>query len=86
MQPIASSLTIGELAAGQALTLPIYHFKPSGQVAGPKVYIQANVHGAEVQGNAVIFQLMKQLERCDILGGNHLSALSESAGDKSKER
>lgn len=49
MQPTASSLTIGELAAGQALTLHIYHFKPSGHVSGPKVYIQANVHGAEVR-------------------------------------
>ena len=41
MLPMTSSLQIGELAAGQALTLPIYHFKPSGHVSGPKVYIQA---------------------------------------------
>lgn len=68
MQPTKMSLQIGELAAGQALNLPIYQFKASGNANGPKVYIQANVHGAEVQGNAVIYQLMKLLESCTVLG------------------
>ena len=34
----------------------------------PNVYIQANMHGAEVQGNAVIFQLLELLKSCDIKG------------------
>lgn len=85
MLPSKSSLQIGELAAGQALTLPIYHFKPSDDKAtGPKVYIQANVHGAEVQGNAVIYQLMKQLERCNILGEITLVPLANPLGINQK--
>ncbi|TVL23775.1 succinylglutamate desuccinylase [Shewanella xiamenensis] len=84
MLPTTSSLQIGELAAGQALTLPIYHFKPSGHVSGPKVYIQANVHGAEVQGNAVIYQLMKQLENCHILGEITLVPLANPLGINQK--
>lgn len=66
------------------MTLPIYHFKPSGKHSGPKVYIQANVHGAEVQGNAVIYQLMKQLERCDILGEITLVPLANPLGINQK--
>lgn len=85
MLPTTSSLQIGELAAGQALTLPIYHFKPSDDKAtGPKVYIQANVHGAEVQGNAVIYQLMKQLELCDIRGEITLVPLANPLGINQK--
>ncbi|MCH1929462.1 M14 family metallopeptidase [Shewanella sp. A25] len=85
MQPTSATLKIGELAAGQALTLPIYTFKPSGHAPrGPKVYIQANVHGAEVQGNAVIFQLMKLLERCEILGEISLVPLANPLGINQK--
>lgn len=85
MLPTKSSLQIGELAAGQALTLPIYHFKPNDvKATGPKVYIQANVHGAEVQGNAVIYQLMKQLERCDIRGEITLVPLANPLGINQK--
>lgn len=62
-----STVKIGELATGQPLTVPIYRFKGSSSSA-PSLYLQANVHGAEVQGNAVIFQLLKLLEQCQILG------------------
>ncbi len=44
---IQSSVQVGELATGQALTVPIYSFMGSENSA-PSVYIQANVHGAEV--------------------------------------
>ena len=50
---------IGEMASGAQLTVPVYRFK--GQGSGPSVYIQANMHGAEVQGNAVIYQLLELL-------------------------
>ncbi|MBK22565.1 MAG: succinylglutamate desuccinylase [Halobacteriovorax sp.] len=33
-------------------------FRCSSGLEGPNVHIQANVHGAELQGNAVIFELM----------------------------
>ena len=60
-----SEIKVGELATGQSLTVPIYQLIPD-VVKGPNVYIQANVHGAEVQGNAVIFQLLKQLEKAQL--------------------
>jgi predicted deacylase len=64
---------VGEMASGAKLTVPVYSFE--NQSSGspsciennvPNVYIQANMHGAEVQGNAVIFQLLELLKNCDI--------------------
>jgi len=57
---------VGEMASGAALTVPIYRIKGTG--VGPSVYIQANMHGAEVQGNAVIFQLLELLCETEVLG------------------
>ena len=39
-----------------------------GPDKGPKCYIQASMHGAEHQGNAVLYQLLKYLESNDIKG------------------
>ena len=44
---LALSVQVGELATGQALTVPLYSFIGS-ESSAPSVYIQANVHGAEV--------------------------------------
>lgn len=57
---------VGEMASGAKLTVPVYRFK--GESDAPSVYIQANMHGAEVQGNAVIYQLLEQLRTLNILG------------------
>ncbi|XQW84585.1 succinylglutamate desuccinylase/aspartoacylase family protein [Thalassotalea piscium] len=59
-------LSVGEMASGAALTVPVYRIK--GQDNAPSVYIQANMHGAEVQGNAVIFQLLELLKTINIKG------------------
>jgi len=59
-------LHMGEMASGAALTVPVYRFK--GQSGAPSVYIQANMHGAEVQGNAVIYQLLEQLQQLQVCG------------------
>jgi predicted deacylase len=64
---------VGEMASGAKLTVPVYTFKnedvnlndPADKKL-PNVYIQANMHGAEVQGNAVIFQLLELLKSCQI--------------------
>lgn len=56
---------VGEMASGVKLTVPVYSYKPEESTA-PNVYIQANMHGAEVQGNAVIFQLLELLKHCNI--------------------
>ncbi|MCO4799550.1 MAG: succinylglutamate desuccinylase/aspartoacylase family protein [Colwelliaceae bacterium] len=57
---------VGEMASGAALTVPVYRLK--GNDNGPSVYIQANMHGAEVQGNAVIFQLLELLKNTKLKG------------------
>tara|TARA_R110001583_G_scaffold187837_2_gene349378 strand:+ start:1313 stop:1678 length:366 start_codon:yes stop_codon:yes gene_type:complete len=68
---------VGEMASGVKLTVPVYSYKPEKSTVpvysykpekstAPNVYIQANMHGAEVQGNAVIFQLLELLKHCDI--------------------
>ncbi|REL25552.1 succinylglutamate desuccinylase [Thalassotalea euphylliae] len=59
-------LHVGEMASGAKLTVPVYRFH--GQSDAPSVYIQANMHGAEVQGNAVIYQLLERLRELTILG------------------
>ena len=64
---------MGEMASGAKLTVPVYSYEveqaePNTSIknAAPTVYIQANMHGAEVQGNAVIFQLLELLKDCEI--------------------
>ncbi len=57
---------VGEMASGAALTVPVYRLK--GDKNASSVYIQANMHGAEVQGNAVIFQLLELLKNTNIKG------------------
>lgn len=57
---------VGEMASGAALTVPVYRL--AGDGSAPSVYIQANMHGAEVQGNAVIFQLLELLRPLNIKG------------------
>jgi len=62
---------VGEMASGAKLTVPVYSFLVKNvveTVSAPSVYIQANMHGAEVQGNAVIFQLLELLKNIDING------------------
>lgn len=62
-------MNVGEMASGTTLTVPVYRFESkTTQDKKPSVYIQANMHGAEVQGNAVIFQLLELLKHCDIHG------------------
>ncbi len=62
---------VGEMASGAKLTVPVYSFaveKGNEKAFAPSVYIQANMHGAEVQGNAVIFQLLELLKNINIQG------------------
>lgn len=51
-----TTVKIGEQPTGDPMEVPVIHIQ--GQGNGPRVYIQANIHGAEVQGNAVIYQLL----------------------------
>ncbi len=83
MKPSRSMLKIGELATGQDLELTLFEFSPE-EISGPSVYIQANVHGAEVQGNAVIYQLMQALEQVELRGKVTLVPLANPLGINQK--
>jgi uncharacterized protein len=63
MQPKIDSVPILELASGDLLSLQLYRFR--GATSGPKVYLQSNLHGAEIAGNAVIHQLLEWLMRLE---------------------
>ena len=51
---------IRTLANGDSQNVQVISLK--GEPGGPIVHIQSSVHGAEIQGNAVIFELLKILK------------------------
>ena len=57
MIPSIVNIDLAKLASGDTLSLQIYKF--IGKQPGKKVYIQSNLHGAEIVGNAVIQQLIE---------------------------
>jgi hypothetical protein len=63
MTPIIETIELLKLASGDILSLQVYKF--IGSRAGKKAYIQANLHGAEIVGNAVIYQLIEFLATLD---------------------
>ena len=54
-------IPIKMLANGQSLDLNIIEVE--GERPGPTVYIQSAVHGAEVQGNLLLYQLIDELKK-----------------------
>jgi predicted deacylase len=76
------NIVVGEVANGLPLTIPVYRLKSDG--SGPNVYIQANMHGAEVQGNAVIFQLLEQLKHLNLNGNITLVPYANPIGCNQK--
>lgn len=63
MIPSIETIPLLQLASGDWLSLQVYKF--TGATPGKKVYLQANLHGAELAGNAVIHQLMDWLITLD---------------------
>ncbi|MGD1911550.1 MAG: succinylglutamate desuccinylase/aspartoacylase family protein, partial [Rivularia sp. (in: cyanobacteria)] len=69
MLPVISTIPLRQMASGDILSLQVYKF--IGANAGNKVYIQSNLHGAEIVGNAVIHQLIEfllTLDNTDLIG------------------
>ena len=69
MIPQISNIELLKLASGDSFALQVYKFL--GKSLGKKVYIQANLHGAEIVGNAVIYELidfLSSLEETSIVG------------------
>lgn len=59
-------LPVAQNASGRNLNVPVYHVR--GEEPGPTVYIQSSIHGAEVQGNVVIYHLLQQLKQLRVRG------------------
>jgi predicted deacylase len=73
MIPEINTIEIAKLASGDTLSIQVYKF--IGKNPGKKVYIQSNLHGSEIVGNTVIYQLinfLSTLEREKISGEIHL--------------
>lgn len=65
-QCIKDYLVVAQNASGRNLNVPVYRFV--GDLPGPKVYIQSSIHGAEVQGNVVIYHLIEALKTLTLKG------------------
>ena len=63
MIPVISTIDLLKLASGDILSLQVYQF--IGKQPGKKAYIQSNLHGAEIVGNTVIYQLIDFLSTLD---------------------
>ncbi|AFZ20070.1 succinylglutamate desuccinylase/aspartoacylase family protein [Allocoleopsis franciscana] len=63
MIPSISTIPIQQLASGDRLYIQVYKF--IGAKPGKKAYLQSNLHGAEIVGNAVIHQLIEFLMTLD---------------------
>lgn len=63
MIPTITTIPIQQLASGDRLSIQVYKF--IGTQPGKKAYLQANLHGAEIVGNAVIHQLIEFLTTLD---------------------
>ena len=61
----SEEVPIKQLATGHNLTIKTHTI--SG-LDGPHIHIQASVHGAELQGNAVILKLMEKLKEIELHG------------------
>ncbi len=60
MQPSIETIPLLTLASGDRLNLKLYRYH--GAKTGKKCYVQANLHGGEIVGNGVIYQLMQWLD------------------------
>jgi uncharacterized protein len=65
-QFIKDYIVVAQNASGRNMNVPLYRFV--GALPGPKVYIQSSIHGAEVQGNVVIYHLVQWLKNLPIRG------------------
>ncbi|PSB22986.1 succinylglutamate desuccinylase [filamentous cyanobacterium CCP1] len=63
MTPEIFTVPFMQLASGDRLSVQVYQYV--GATAGKKAYLQANLHGAEIAGNAVILQFIEWLNTLD---------------------
>ena len=74
-------IPVNQLSNGQPLEIKKFDFKGE---EGIHVHIQASVHGAEVQGNPVIFELMRFFTKYPLKGSVTLIPLVNPLGSNTK--
>ena len=63
MIPTIWTIPLIQLASGDRLSIQVYKF--TGATPGKKAYLQSNLHGAEISGNAAVHQLIEFLLALD---------------------
>ena len=63
---VKQHIVVAQNASGRNMNVPVYTVR--GSRPGPTVYIQSSIHGAEVQGNVVIYHLIQHLKNMDVCG------------------
>lgn len=76
------TIPVKELPSGDQLSLTLYRI--TGKQPGPHVHIQASVHGAELQGNLVIMELLRQFKTTPINGSITLIPLANPQATNTK--
>ena len=79
---IVNEIPITTLPSGDTLSIRQYTMK--SDVPGPTVYIQSSVHGAELQGNPVICEIMNYLENSNFKGTVHMVPLANPIATNNK--
>lgn len=64
--------------------IDLWHYEIAGEGHGPSVYLQASVHGAEVQGNATLYELVKIIKNNKLLGSVRFIPLANPVGTNQK--
>lgn len=59
-------VTLNQDIAGQEIGIPVYHLQSDVEGA-PTVYVQSAVHAAEMQGSAVIYELITALKSTNLV-------------------
>ena len=78
----SSTIPIKKLATGDHLSINVIEIE--GASSGQTCYIQASVHGAEIQGNLVIKQLLDCLKTTPINGRVNYRSKRQSIRHNSK--
>jgi uncharacterized protein len=81
MQWTKKNIPLQQLTSGETLNLTVHTIKGH---AGPHVHIQSSVHGAEIQGNAVILLLMEKLKSLKLNGSITFIPLANPFGTNNK--
>lgn len=82
MKMTRTALPVNKQIGGSPQELYLHELSSEGH--GPSVYLQASVHGAEVQGNATLFELVNLIKENELKGSVRFIALANPWGTNQK--